>query len=252
LEDRRAATPYLRELSLDAKRSIAKIEGISKLLKHKRDGKDQAQLMRQLATYTRRLDHTVADLADAEKLANGTVELQIKRTDVHALIARIVEESGSDADHDIRVVATDGLRLRIDAMRTERIMASLLRVATERTQNGKTIVVRLQQADGGAIVSVEDPGEPNDGLISPVVARFAEIQGGWVKAEATENGTAFRVYLPDGAGHGVPETPSPALQITVEAIGSTEDDPWEAESAHQELAAELRRFALEGDPKAKR
>jgi hypothetical protein len=251
LEDRRAATPYLRELSLDAKRSIAKIEGISKLLKHKRDGKDQAQLMRQLATYTRRLDYTVADLADAEKLANGTVELQIKRTDMQALIARVVEESGSDTDHDIRVVA-DGLRLRIDAVRTERILSSLLRVATERTQNGKTIVVRVQQADGGAIVSVEDPGEPNDGLISPVVARFAEIQSGWAKAEPTDSGTAFRVYLPDGAGQGAPDTLSPALQITVEAVEPTEDDGWEAESAHQELAAELRRFALEGDSKAKR
>jgi uncharacterized phage infection (PIP) family protein YhgE len=251
LEDRRAATPYLRELSLDAKRSIAKIDGISKLLKHKRDGKDQAQLMRQLATYTRRLDYTVGDLADAEKLANGTVELQIKRTDMQALIARVVEESGSETDHDIRVVA-DGLRLRIDAVRTERILSSLLRVATERTQNGKTIVVRVQQADGGAIVSVEDPGEPTDGLISPVVARFAEIQGGWVKAEPTDSGTAFRVYLPDGAGQGAPETLSPALQITVEAIEPTEDDGWEAESAHQELAAELRRFALEGESKAKR
>jgi predicted nucleic acid-binding Zn-ribbon protein len=248
LEDRRSTSPYLKELSLDAKRSIAKIDGISKLLKHRRDGKDQAQLMRQLATYTRRLDYTVADLADAEKLANGTVELQVKRTDMQPLIARVVEESG-DTDHDIRVVA-ETLRVRIDPMRTERIVASLLRVAIERTQNGKTIVVRLQQTDGGAIVSVEGPGDPAEALISPVVRRFAEIQGGWIKAEATEGGNALRVYLPDGAGEDMSDAPSPALQITVEAIEPDVDDTWEAESAHQELAAELRRFAqMESDSK---
>jgi hypothetical protein len=249
LEDRRAAGPFLKELSNDAKRSIAKIDGISKLLKHKRDGKDQAQLMKQLATYTRRLDYTVADLADAEKLANGTVELAIKRTDMEALVARVVEESGSDADHDIRVVA-DTLRLRIDAGRTERILAGMLRVSTERTQGGKTIVVRLQQTEGGALLSVEDPGEPTESAISPVVLRFAELQGGWIKAEATESGTAFRVFLPDGAGTGATAQESPALQITVDALEAEAEDTWEAESAHQELAAELRRFAqMESDSK---
>ena len=202
LEDRRATSPLLKELSMDAKKSLAKIDGITKLMKHKKDPKDQAQLMKQLATFTRRLDHTVGDIADAENLSNGTVELAIKRTDMEALINRVVEESGADADNDIRVVA-DALKLRIDASRTEQIMSGLLRTASERTQNGKTIVVRLQHVDGGAIISVEDPGEASDAAISPVVRRFAEIQGGWIKAEALDGGgAAFRVFLPDGAGTG--------------------------------------------------
>jgi chromosome segregation ATPase len=249
LEDRRASSPFLKELSNDAKRSIAKIDGISKLLKHKRDGKDQAQLMKQLSTYTRRLDYTVADLADAEKLANGTVELSIKRTDMEALVARVVEESGADDGHDIRVVA-DAIRLRIDAGRTERIVTGMLRVSTERTQSGKTIVVRLQQAEGGALVSVEDHGDVNEAAISSVVRRFVELQGGWIKAEETESGAAFRAFLPDGAGQGDQEEASPALQITVDALDAEAEDTWEAESAHQELAAELRRFAqMESDSK---
>jgi signal transduction histidine kinase len=207
--------------------------------------------MKQLSTYTRRLDYTVADLADAEKLANGTVELAIKRTDMEALIARVVEESGADTDHDIRIVA-DSLRLRIDAGRTERIVTGMLRVSTERTQGGKTIVVRLQQADGGALVSVEDHGEPTESVISPVVQRFVDLQGGWIKAEEIDGGTAFRAFLPDGAGQGGSDeaSPAPALQITVDALEAEAEDTWEAESAHQELAAELRRFAqMESDSK---
>ena len=252
LEDRRASAPLLKELSMDAKKSLAKIDGITKLMKHKRDAKDQAQLMKQLATFTRRLDHTVADIADAENLSNGTVELAIKRTDMEALINRVVEESGADADNDIRVVA-DSLKLRIDAQRTEQIMSGLLRTASERTQNGKTIVVRLQQVDGGAMVSVEDPGDVSDSAISPVVRRFAEIQGGWIKAEPVEGGgAAFRVFLPDGAGTGA--SAAPALQITVQELETetgteVDGEVWEAEAAHQTLAAELRRVALQGDRK---
>jgi hypothetical protein len=177
------------------------------------------------------------------------VELAIKRTDMEALINRVVEESGADADNDIRVVA-DALKLRIDASRTEQIMSGLLRTASERTQNGKTIVVRLQHVDAGAIISVEDPGEASEAAISPVVRRFAEIQGGWIKAEALDGGgAAFRVFLPDGAGTGAT---APALQITVdepEAGAEPDGEVWEAEAAHQTLAAELRRVALQGDQK---
>src|SRR4029077_5493050 len=111
LEDGRATSPLLKELSMNAKKSLAKIDAITKLMKHKKDPKDQTQLMKQLATFTRRLDHTVGDIADAENLSNGTVELAIKRTDMEALINRVVEESGADADNDIRVVA-DALKLR--------------------------------------------------------------------------------------------------------------------------------------------
>jgi signal transduction histidine kinase len=207
--------------------------------------------MKQLATHTRRLDHAVADIADAEKLVNGTIDLSIKRSDMEALISRVVEECSADSDHDIRVVA-DPLKIRLDAQRTERIVGGLLQTATERTQNGKTIIVRVQQAEGGAVVSVEDPGTPSEAAVSPIVRRFAEIQGGSIKAEATEGGTAFRVFLPDGAGTGAS---APKLQITVDEVegdqGEQGEDAWEAEAAHQELAAELRRFAqLQGDAKA--
>jgi chromosome segregation ATPase len=251
LQDRRATSPLMKELSVDAKRSIAKIDGITKLLKHKKDGKDQAQLMRQLATYTRRLDHAVADIADAERLASGTVDLSIKRTDMEALVARVVEETRADDDHDIRIVA-DPLKIRIDAQRTERILSGLLLAATERTQGGKTIVVRLKQADGGATLSVEDPGEPSDTAVSSIVRTFAEMQGGSITTESTsDGGAAFRVHLPDGAGTGV----APKLQITVDELETERReepaDTWEAEAAHQELAAELRRFAqLQGDSKS--
>jgi hypothetical protein len=131
-------------------------------------------------------------------------------------------------------------------------LSGLLQASTERTQGGKTIVVRLRPVEGGAQLSVEDPGQPMESVVSSIVRTFAEIQGGSIKAEATDGGSAFRVFLPDGAGTGV----SAKLSITVDELdgehgGDAPADEWEAEAAHQELAAELRRFAqLQGDRKS--
>jgi signal transduction histidine kinase len=243
VEDRRGTTPFMKELSLDAKKSVAKINGITQLLKHKKDQKDQAQLIKQLTGHARRLDNLVADIADAERLASGSIKLNIRRTDMESLVNRVVEEAMADSDHDIRVVA-EPAKVRIDQVRTEQILNGLLRASSERTQSGKTIVVRLQRAEGGALLSVEDPEPSSDASISPVVRRLAEAHGGTVKAESRDGGgSAFRVFLPD------PEVQTdgaaaPDVKILVdEAGGQPQDEPWEAEAAHQQLAAELRRHA---------
>lgn len=239
-DDRRATTPFMKELTRDAKKSLSQINGITQLLKHKKDAKDQAQLIRQLTSYAKRLDYTVSDLTEAEKLVNGTVELQIRRTDLEALVNRVVEESGTGADHDVRLV-TESVKLRLDQLRTEQILAGLLRASAERTPQGKTIIVRLQHVDGGAYLSVEDPEPSSDASLSPVVKRFAEIQGGWAKVEGRdEGGSAFRVYLPDAAGaSGVPADAdlAPELRIVVD-----EPEAWDP-AAGQILSDELRRLA---------
>ena len=243
VEDRRGTTPFMKELSLDAKKSVAKINGITQLLKHKKDQKDQAQLIKQLTGHARRLDNLVADIADAERLASGSIKLNIRRTDMESLVNRVVEEAMADSDHDIRVVA-EPVKVRIDQVRTEQILNGLLRASSERTQSGKTIVVRLQRAEGGAMLSVEDPEPSSDASISPVVRRLAEAHGGTVKAESRDGGgSAFRVFLPDPEVQTDAAAAADVKILVDEAGGQPQDEPWEAEAAHQQLAAELRRHA---------
>jgi hypothetical protein len=255
-EDRRATSPFMKELSVDAKRSVAKINGITQLLKHKKDGKDQAQLIKQLTAYARKLDHTVADLADAERLVSGSIDLNIRRTDLESLVARVVEEAAVDSDHDLRVVS-EPVKARVDPLRVEQILHGMLRTSSERTQGGKTIVVRLQQVEGGAQLSVEDPEPSSDASISPIVRRLTEVLGGSITTESRDGGgSAFRVVLPDGdAGMRPVAAGPPDVQIVVDtpvetspavtpaAAAAPDDEPWEAEAAHKQLAAELRRLA---------
>jgi chromosome segregation ATPase len=260
-EDRRATTPFMKELSLEAKKSLTSILGLSLTLKHKTEAKEQAPLLRQLAAYARRLDHTVADLLDADKLVRGEVELHPRRTDLEALVQRVVEESQVGNDHDVRM-QTQPIVASVDPVRTEQILMGLLRGATDRTPLGSAITIRLTKGEGGALISVEDAEISSDASLSPVVSRFADVQGGWAKVESRPNGgSAFRVFLPaEGMMPDSPTEDDPEIELTVStprtdleivvsdeldkdrqlAMAADDDDPW---AAGQLLVQELQKLS---------
>lgn len=255
LEDRRATSPFMQELSTDARKSLTRIMGITQVLKHKPDGKDQAQLVRQLTTHTRRLEHIVADLADADRLVRGDVELNVRRTDLEPLVRRVVEESGIDADHEVRI-ETERVVVAVDQLRTEQILSGLLRAAGDRTPAKQTIAVRLTATDGGALIAVEDPEPSSDASLGPMVKRFAEVQGGWSKVESRENGgSSFKVFLPDGARTERPESPTApdegavddALHIVVEGAGPSAVPESSASADGNALVQELHRLSTAED-----
>jgi chromosome segregation ATPase len=244
-EDRRGAAPFVREMSLDAQKTLSRIMGVIQLLKHKREAKDHGQLVQQLAGHARRLDATIRDLSDVDSLVTGDVELELRNTDLESLIRRVVDESGVEADHDVRV-EVEPTSITIDRTRTEQIVSGLLRSATERTPTGKTIGVRLLRDRGGALIVVEDADPSSAAAPSPMVRRLAEVQGGWAKVEPREGGggTAFRVFLPHGGPDGAPsddEFVEPAEVSTPE--DAVEQDPNHWVKAEQALVRELRELS---------
>ena len=243
-EDRRASTPFVREMSLDAQKTISRIMGVIQLLKHKREAKDHSQLVQQLAGHARRLDATIRDLSDVDSLVTGAIDLELRNTDLESLIRRVVEESGAEADHDVRVEA-EPTSITIDRARTEQVVAGLLRGASDRTPNGKTIGVRLLRERGGALVVVEDSGSSSDAALSPMVRRLAEVQGGWAKVEPREGGgVAFRVFLPHGGPNGAPiEQFSEPAEGTEPSVDEVEHDPNHWVKAEQALVRELRELS---------
>ena len=258
LEDRRASTPFTNELALDAKKSLSHILGLTQIMKYKKDSKDQTQLIKQLTAAARRLDHTVTDLAQADALAHGAVDLTVKRTDLEALLKRVVDESGIGADHDVRI-DSQPLVVGVDALRVEQVVSGLLRFCGDRTATGKAITVRLAHHEGGALISVEDPEPSSDGSLSPVITRFVEMQGGWTRIDSRDGGgSAFRVFLPDGGpsgdtaapsaegGNGEEEPAAPGtLQIVVAEPGEQESpDTWSGPE-EQVFVQELHRLHAE-------
>jgi chromosome segregation ATPase len=238
-EDRRASTPFIKEMSLDAQKAISRMMGVAQLLKHKHDAKEQAQLVKQLTANGRRLENTIRDLSDIDSLVTGAIAVDLRNTELEPLIRRVVEESGIEAEHDVRL-EMEPVTVPVDRVRTEQILHSLLRSAADRTPTGKTITVRLIRDKGGAVFVVEDAESSSETSLSPMVRRLAEVQGGWAKVKPREGGgSAFLVSLPAGGGR----TAAPELDDDDHPEEDPKDDPNHWVNAEQALVRELRELS---------
>ncbi|MEX2274205.1 MAG: hypothetical protein WEA10_01375 [Actinomycetota bacterium] len=204
LEDRRAAAPFRQQLSLDARTSLAAIRGLL-LAVETQPGSEAAARVDKLSTHARKLEQVVTDLLDADRLARGDIHLAYRHTDLNELVRRVVEEAGIDpAEHPVQVHA-EPVEVTVDPIRVEEIVSGLLNGAVERTKASEPIVVRVERSDDGALISVEDDEPSSDANMSPVVARFADVHGGWAIVEGRQGGgSAFRVFLPDHAADAAP------------------------------------------------
>src|SRR5207244_319739 len=121
------------------------------------------------------LDHTIADLVEADRLAHGDIDLKVRRTDVQALVNRIIVESEIGSEHEI-VVHTEHLVVAVDPTRTEQIVAGLLRGALERSPVGSAIEPAEDGQEGVSeveiVVAVDQPEAPE------------EVDAGWPDSAA--------------------------------------------------------------------
>jgi signal transduction histidine kinase len=240
VEGLRAATPFLKEMSMDAQKTISRMMGVAQLLKHKHGAKEQAQLVQQLTANGRRLDNTIRDLSDIDSLVTGSVSLELRNTDLESLIRRVLEESGIQSEQDVRL-EIEPVSIAVDRTRTEQIIQALLRSAGDRTPEGKTITVRLIRDKGGALIVVEDAESSAEISLSPMVRRLAEVQGGWAKVAPREGGgAAFQVFLPAGGPGG---TPPPEPVEGDQAVEEIKDEPNHWVQAEQALVRELRELS---------
>jgi len=242
-EGLRAATPFIKEMSMDAQKTISRMMGVAQLLKHKQGAKEQAQLVQQLTANGRRLGNTIRDLSDIDSLVTGTVSLELRNTDLESLIRRVLEESGIESEQDVRV-EIEPVSIAVDRTRTEQIIQALLRSAGDRTPEGKTITVRLIRDKGGALIVVEDAESSAEISLSPMVRRLAEVQGGWAKVAPREGGgAAFQVFLPAGGPGGTPPPEPVEGDQAVEAVEEVKDEPNHWVQAEQALVRELRELS---------
>lgn len=222
LDDERTA---LQEaLAAEVRRPLTSILGITLALKHT-DSKspDGREMVRQLSTHARKLDRLVGEMLDIDRIAMGTFTPNLRRTDLEALVRRVVEESSDLANRDVKV-ETDHVALQIDPALTEQIVETLLSNAGRRTVPGNAVWVKVSSDQNGAVIAVDDAGpEVPTGLRATIfsavpedrpgakkrvagstglslLSRLAEIHGGrcWVE-ERQGGGASFRVFLPDAA-----------------------------------------------------
>jgi signal transduction histidine kinase len=213
---------FLTAVSHDLRTPLAAILGLAITLE--RDDIDLAaresqDLTRRIAANARKLDRLVTDLLDLDRLSRGILEPQRHPTDVGALVRKVVNEGDFLTDHPVQVEA-DPVILAVDGAKVERIVENLLANAVRHTPLGTQIWIKVNAADEGVLIAVEDAGSgvpedlreavfepfrqgqeggpsPGVGIGLSLVARFSELHGGKAWVEDREGGGAsFRVFLP--------------------------------------------------------
>jgi PAS domain S-box-containing protein len=215
---------FLAAVSHELRSPLTSILGLSLTLERALDmnDDDRDDLLQRLASNARKLDRLLKDLLDIDRLNRGIVEPQYRVSDVGALARRTVENLEALADRPV-IVQVEPVVLAIDPAKVERIIENLLMNASRHTTVDRTIWLRVEALDGGALLAVEDDGigvpqdlrgsifepfqqgpsasshSPGTGIGLSLVGRFASLHGGraWVQ-DREGGGASFRVFLPAG------------------------------------------------------
>jgi PAS domain S-box-containing protein len=214
---------FLQAVSHDLRTPLAAILGLAITLEQQDgpQGEEARTLASRIAANARRLDRMVANLLDLDRITRGIVEPNLRRTDLGALVRRVVAETEIEADRPVEV-ATRRVVAAVDPSKVERIVENLLSNAVRHTPAGSHVWVRVERASAGALLVVEDDGpgvppehravifqpfrqgagapdhSPGVGIGLALVSRFAEMHGGraWVE-DRQGGGASFRVWLPN-------------------------------------------------------
>jgi signal transduction histidine kinase len=108
------------------------------------------------------LGHLVDDLLDVARIAQGKVELHLRRVSLASVITHAVEMSSplfEDKRHVLTVdVSAADLDVHADPMRLEQVFTNLLTNAAKYTERGAHIDVRAWREDDRCVVRVSDNG----------------------------------------------------------------------------------------------
>ncbi len=229
-------------LATEVRRPLTSILGVSLALRHSDpDSRDGRELVRQLEASARKLDRMVSVLLELDRLADGTLRLNRRRSDLQALVRRVVEESPDLASRNIHVEA-EKVVVPVDPFMVEQMVETLLSNAGRRTSSDSSLWITVSSDPEGAVIAVADTGPdvpeelrkslsalPEEqksgagrGRASTGLAllqRVAEVHGGraWVE-EREGGGASFRVFLPD-----VTEVATEAASQAVDGTQAGED-----------------------------
>lgn len=159
-EDRRK-DEFLAMLAHELRNPLAPIRNASELLTHSNDAETHS-IGRLLIRQVTQLSRLVDDLLDVSRITKGRIELQQNAIDLGNAIAIAIESIQSpltEKRHKLSYTPGDQkLYVKGDLARIVQCIANVLINAIKYTDSGGHIRVVLRQADGMAVLEIEDNG----------------------------------------------------------------------------------------------
>jgi len=229
-------TTFLHAVSHDLRGPVTAILGAASTIERfDPPDEERAAFVSSIRRNAEKLRRLLNDLLDLDRMDRGILPLDLEPANLNSLIATTIETADLPADRSVTV----DVRLAeatVDVSKVERILENLLTNAVRHTRADVPIWVRVEAADGGVVMTVEDAGPgvaPEDratlfepfhqgldaatrgagaGIGLSLVARFAEMHRGraWVE-ERPGGGASFKVFLSNAdRASGSPPTARPA------------------------------------------
>ena len=169
------------------------------------------------------MSRMISDMLFLAQTENDPGDRHLARVDLAALTADLFDYFGAWAEDRQVVLRLEGRARPVDVDRDmmRRALGNLLSNAVQHTAPGRTVVVRLAEAAGVAVVEVINPGQriPSEalpllfnrfyrldparcrkgqgaGLGLAIVKSIIELHGGQVSAKSDDKQTTFEVRLP--------------------------------------------------------
>jgi len=212
-----------------------------------------AELLDIIDAETHKLLRFVDDLLDIARIGRGMIEVRREPIDLASVIREAtpaVQPFIQDRQHALSLILpTTRVLVNGDSGRLHQVITNLLENAAKYTDPGGQITVRLEQRDGGAMLSVRDNGigiarenlehvfEPFKrarsalaggssglGLGLSLVRRVIELHGGHIEATSRglTTGSEFVAWLPllvpDEAGAPLPAGPMSTPPAPIKAL----------------------------------
>ncbi|HET9723025.1 MAG TPA: ATP-binding protein, partial [Actinomycetota bacterium] len=118
------------------------------------------------------------------------------KVEVDTLVRRLVQESAGRSGRKVSVYAEPVVVLAPHGV-IEAIVSDLLERSVQRTSEGNRIVVHVERAADGALLSVEHGRPPEEDALSAETRQLVADLGGWAAVEPHPGGgSILRVLLP--------------------------------------------------------
>lgn len=223
-----ARREFIAHAAHELRTPLTTIAGMAALIEERRDELDEERFERMLdavLSQSRRAGELAKSLLDLSQLESGDLVLDVRPTDVAAVVRDSVRASPVGDSVEVSVDSADGLDALVDPSRLEQILVNLVSNAG---RYGKTIWVSATRREDRVLVLVEDdgPGVPDElvpylfdpfvrgpdargegtGLGLTITRRLVEALKGTIVYEPRDpEGARFAVWLPaapDGSRTG--------------------------------------------------
>jgi two-component system sensor histidine kinase KdpD len=214
-------TAVLRAVSHDLRSPLTAIRAASDGLASRvltLDSSDRETLLETIRIEVRRLERLVENLLDLSRLDAGPALRRPEVWTVDIVLARALEQLGSDADRVAVSLDPSQVPIRVDAAQIERVLVNLLENALKFSSPTDPVSVSASRAARRVLISIRDHGtgiaeadrerifEPferggegrGSGLGLAIARGFAEANGGVVRVESSieQGGSTFVLDLP--------------------------------------------------------